>query len=304
MPSTTEADAPKPRNRRRRSSLSRGRRSEQAKPALGASESEPRPPQRPISPWVIAPFSGAAAAALVIGVGWMLGWPPVQPPPKRHRPAQTALNESPSRVAGLEAKVSKPAAPDRRCCAPRNDRKIRGLAARPTRRPADAVGQARRPDRFSQPGRISRDRPIPIVRSRRPLRDQCAARSDRTRDEGGKRRGRERQREGQGRRHAAAPCGGGSRVLDLSVRQGEPFKTALDSAKSLAPDAGLLKPLDGFAASGVPTSAALSRELLTIIPKLAKPAKPNEAADGSLVDRLQGRRGEPRPHRAHRRCRQ
>src|SRR5471032_3126647 len=26
---------------------------------------------RPISPWVIAPFSGAVAAALVIAVGWM-----------------------------------------------------------------------------------------------------------------------------------------------------------------------------------------------------------------------------------------
>ncbi len=41
------------------------------------------PVSRPISPWVIAPASGAVAAALVIGVGWMLGWPPVQSPPRR-----------------------------------------------------------------------------------------------------------------------------------------------------------------------------------------------------------------------------
>ena len=75
-------------------------------------------------------------------------------------------------------------------------------------------------------------------------------------------------------------------MLDLSVRQGEPFKTALDSARSLAPDAAMLKPLDGFAASGLPTAAALSRELLTIIPKMSKPAKQNEAPDASLVDRL------------------
>jgi len=39
--------------------------------------SEPAP--KPVSPWIIAPVSGAVAAALVIGVGWMLGWPAIQP---------------------------------------------------------------------------------------------------------------------------------------------------------------------------------------------------------------------------------
>src|SRR4029077_6916256 len=39
--------------------------------------SEPAP--RPFSPWIIAPVSGAVAAALVIGIGWMLGWPEIQP---------------------------------------------------------------------------------------------------------------------------------------------------------------------------------------------------------------------------------
>jgi hypothetical protein len=71
------------------------------------------------------------------------------------------------------------------------------------------------------------------------------------------------------------------------VRQGEPFKRSLDTAKSLASDASLLTPLDGFAATGVPTQAALSRELLTIIPKLSRPAaKEDEPTDGNLVDRL------------------
>src|SRR5688500_11594202 len=36
-------------------------------------------PSRPVSPWIVAPVSGAVAAALVIGVGWMLGWPAIQP---------------------------------------------------------------------------------------------------------------------------------------------------------------------------------------------------------------------------------
>src|ERR1700724_1987029 len=34
-----------------------------------------REPSVPISPWVIAPVSGAVAASLVICVGWILGWP-------------------------------------------------------------------------------------------------------------------------------------------------------------------------------------------------------------------------------------
>jgi len=37
------------------------------------------PAPRPVSPWIIAPVSGAVAAALVIGVGSMLGWPAIQP---------------------------------------------------------------------------------------------------------------------------------------------------------------------------------------------------------------------------------
>src|SRR4051812_8241450 len=65
------------------------------------------PPPRPVSPWVIAPFSGAAAAALVIGVGWMLGWPPVQPP-SAISPQAAAVDELASRVAGLEQRVGKP----------------------------------------------------------------------------------------------------------------------------------------------------------------------------------------------------
>jgi hypothetical protein len=48
-----------------------------------------------------------------------------------------------------------------------------------------------------------------------------------------------------------------------------------------------LKSLDGFAASGVPSAAVLSRELLTLVPKLS-PTVPDSATTGtSLVDRLQ-----------------
>jgi hypothetical protein len=48
-----------------------------------------------------------------------------------------------------------------------------------------------------------------------------------------------------------------------------------------------LKPLEGFAASGVPTAATLSRELLTLVPKLSPPAQQNDVAASGLVDRLE-----------------
>jgi hypothetical protein len=75
-------------------------------------------------------------------------------------------------------------------------------------------------------------------------------------------------------------------LLDVSVRQGEPYAAALAAAKSLAENADGLKPLDGFTASGVPSAASLSRELLTLVPKLS-PAQENAASGSSIVDRLQ-----------------
>src|SRR6185369_4833938 len=69
------------------------------------------PPSRPVSPWIVAPVSGAAAAALVIGVGWMLGWPAIQPASAPPAPQlNAAIDGLTARVAGLEPKVGKPVA--------------------------------------------------------------------------------------------------------------------------------------------------------------------------------------------------
>jgi hypothetical protein len=77
-------------------------------------------------------------------------------------------------------------------------------------------------------------------------------------------------------------------LLELSVRQGEPFAATLNAAKSLAPDAAALKPLESFAAGGVPTAAVLSRELLMLVPQLSPPLliNDNDPAGSGLVDRL------------------
>ena len=46
-------------------------------------------------------------------------------------------------------------------------------------------------------------------------------------------------------------------LLDVSVRHGEPYAAALEAAKALAPDPAVLKPLEPFAASGVPSPSTL-----------------------------------------------
>src|SRR5882757_4855517 len=67
-------------------------------------------PSAPVSPWIVAPVSGAVAAALVIGVGWMLGWPAIQPAAVTPAPQlnAAAIDDLTARVAGLETKSGKP----------------------------------------------------------------------------------------------------------------------------------------------------------------------------------------------------
>lgn len=73
-------------------------------------------------------------------------------------------------------------------------------------------------------------------------------------------------------------------LLDTAVRRNEPYAEALAALRGVAGDAAPLASLAPFAAGGVPGDAALSRELLALLPGLAPPPAP--AAPNGLVDRL------------------
>lgn len=75
-------------------------------------------------------------------------------------------------------------------------------------------------------------------------------------------------------------------LLEAAVQQGGPYTPALAAARSVAGDVGTLKPLDAFAATGVPSAATLSRELLTLLPKLA-PKPDTQPASPGILERLQ-----------------
>ncbi|GAA3845023.1 hypothetical protein AFIC_000250 [[Pseudomonas] carboxydohydrogena] len=75
-------------------------------------------------------------------------------------------------------------------------------------------------------------------------------------------------------------------ALDQAVQQGLPYATALATAARFGEGAAdTLKPLEAFAATGVPGADALSRELLSQLPRLEAKRENAPAASGWL-DRL------------------
>jgi hypothetical protein len=75
-------------------------------------------------------------------------------------------------------------------------------------------------------------------------------------------------------------------ALRDAVIRGVPFTAELEEARVLGADEKHLSPLAPFAASGVPSAAALAQELRASIPVLAK-ASGAQAPRGDFLDRLQ-----------------
>src|SRR3981189_2932322 len=69
-------------------------------------------PAAAISAWVVAAVSGAVAASLVIGVGWILGWPAIPTTPAASQNNSAVIDDLSARIAGVESKAGKAAAPD------------------------------------------------------------------------------------------------------------------------------------------------------------------------------------------------
>jgi hypothetical protein len=232
---------------------------------------------RAISPWVIAPVSGAVAAALVICIGWMLGWPAPAAP---GTPNAAAIDELTARVASVESKISKPAAPDPAMTG-RVDALEKSIAALRSELGSARAQSEKLATALNDVKSAPRDSAAAIDLS--GINERIAQIERATRAQGAEiaQEGAKPADDVPLRRIVAAA------LLDVLVRTGEPFTTALSAAKSLADNAEALKPLDGFAATGVPSANALSRELLTLVPKLSPPARDNSTGGTGLVDRLQ-----------------
>ena len=250
------------------------------------------PPSRPVSPWIVAPVSGAVAAALVIGVGWMLGWPAIQPASAPPAPQlSAAIDGLTARVAGLEPKVGKPVSDP--AAAARTEALEKTVAALRTELAAtraqgdklasavNEVKSAPRGDGTASPDLSGIDERIAKIESQ--MRTQSAEIAQ------------------QGNKLADAKADAkpaddmplrrlvSAALLDVRVRIGEPYPAALAATKALAPNPDVLKPLDQFAEKGVPNANRLSTELLALVPKLQPAAQQNNATTTGtgIVERLQ-----------------
>jgi hypothetical protein len=269
---------------------------EAAPEVANASVEEPPvapPPSRPVSPWIVAPVSGAAAAALVIGVGWMLGWPAIQPASAPPAPQlSAAIDGLTARVAGLEPKVGKPV-PDPAAAA-RTEALEKAVAAlRAELAAARAQGEklasainevksAPRGDGTASVDLSGIDERIAKIESlMRTQGAEIAQQGSKLADA----QADAKPADDMPLRRLVAAA-----LLDVLVRTGEPYPTALAATKALTPNPDLLKPLDQFAEKGVPNAGRLSTELLALVPKLlpAAQAQQSTATIGTgMVERLQ-----------------
>lgn len=259
-----------------------------AEPAAEPIAEQPAP-SRPVSPWIVAPVSGAVAAALVIGVGWMLGWPAIQPvttPPVSAVNA-AAMDDLTARVAGLESKAGKPVVDP--AAAARVDSLEKSLAA--LRAQGDKLASALNDVKSAPRGEGAPAPDLSAVDERiAKLESQLRAQSATIAQQGDKiadakasaRANDEKPADDLPLRRVVAAS-----LLDVMVRVGDPFSAALSTMKALTPNAEALKPLDQFADKGVPNANRLCTELLALLPKLL-PARPDNVAAGTgVIERLQ-----------------
>lgn len=231
-----------------------------------------------ISPWVIAPFSGAVAAAVVIAVGWMLGWPAVQAPPAAPQVTAATVDALSGRVAAVEAKAGKPAADpataaridalEKSANSLRSDvANLRTQLDKTASALNDAKSPAAAPDLAALNDRIAQ-----LEQASKTQRAELAQQGEKIADN--------KAMDDKPLRHVVAAA-----LLDVAVRHGDPYEPQLAAARLMAAEPDMLKPLDAFASSGIPTPVALSRELLNIVPKLSPPAEAQPSATG-IVERL------------------
>jgi hypothetical protein len=250
---------------------------------------------------IVSAIFGAGAAALVV---WTVGWPgetaPPAPAPQVNNAAvdalaarvanveskaaapqgnNAAIDALTARVANVESKAAAPAASDpalaaqvgalQKSVATIRDELVATRAQ--SEKVAAAVNDVKSaPHETPPPPDLSaiNERLARIEAAARTLSAETAQRNAAPVDDP------------QLRRVVAAS------LLDVSVRAGEPYAAALAAAKPFAANADALKPLEPFAATGIPSTNALNRELLALLPKLSPPPE-NSTTGSGIVDRLQ-----------------
>jgi hypothetical protein len=214
----------------------------------------------------------------------MLGWPPVQAPPAAPQVTAGAFDDLGKRVAGIEAKTSKPTTPASDPAATARidalDKSLAGLRGdlANQRTQADKLASAIN-DLKAAPRDSSGNVDLSAITGRIVELERKAQAQGEARE--GEKAAEAKPADDMALRRVVAAA-----LLDVAVRHGDPYAETLRVAKSLSADPDKLKALDPFAEKGVPSPPQLNRELLTLVPKLS-PSADTATTGTSIVDRLQ-----------------
>jgi len=262
--------------------------SDHPEPSLASS-----PPLSRASSVFVSALTGAVAAALVLGAAKLAGWPGVPAQPAAvDVVGKSDFDALGVRIAKIETEAAKPVAAPRPVADPAIVTRLDAVEKSLTSLRNDvAAARGQGEQVVAALNEIKSAPPQPVMSQSAPAGDTSALEE---------RLGKIERATAALSAAAAAPPPAppapledpnvrrmaAATALDSAVRQGEPYAAALAAARSANGETEVLKPLDAFAATGVPNAGTLSRELLTLLPKLA-PKTETAAAPSGIVERLQ-----------------
>ncbi|MCV0385215.1 MULTISPECIES: hypothetical protein [unclassified Nitrobacter] len=267
---------------------------------------QPAPPRSPsrASLVLIAAFSGAVAAGIVAGGAWLAGLPPSPTVPSSEpQVSQAEFGALANRVDRIEAAAGKPAASSLDQAAAERietlDKSAASLREELTslrEELATVRGQSDRLAAALKDGtavpRQDGETPSDVVPSDPAPSDLAALSARLAQTQQQVEQMTQTLTAEETAKRGAAPADDGplrlavaATLLNVAVRQGQPYGDLLAVFRTLISEPDKLKPLEAFAESGVPSANVLSRELLAIVPKL-EPA-PIKVSANDIVNRLQ-----------------
>lgn len=230
---------------------------------------------------VMAALVGALAACGVIGAAVWAGWPPTPPPVATPAPDTAQIDALTKRLASLEARPApSPANTPNATLGTRLDALEKSATA--LRADLDAL----RTQQQQTATAINDIKTAPREATAAPDLSAITGRIDQLENA-------TRTLSAETAKQRATPVDDkplrrivAVTLLDRLVRQGDSYAAALAAATPLVTQPDTLKPLEHFAASGVPSANTLSKELLTQIAATA-PVTPKPVDGAGILDRLQ-----------------
>lgn len=259
---------------------------------LGEQPVPPRSPSRASSA-LIAAFTGAVAAGLVVGGAWLADWPPSSfAPPSASQVSTAEFGALANRVAQVESTASEPAASSLdRTAAARIDTLDKSVASlreevATVRGQSDKLAAALKDGTAVPQHDADGPSDLEAISARLAQTEQQVEQTTQALTAEIAKRG------GETTKHDTAPISDGplrqavaATLLNVAVRQGQPYGDLLAASKTLISEPDTFKSLETFADSGVPSANALCRELLAIVPKLEP--SPVTISANDIVNRLQ-----------------